>query len=252
MPIKYDIKNKTALVTGANRGIGKVITETFLQKGAKKVYAAVRNPDTVLSLIERYGKRVEAINIDLEKPETIIAASQRTADVEVVVNNAGVNTRSTPLDKDAIDSLNYEMEINVNGLIRMAQAFSPILKKNGGGVFIQINSVASIKNFVPIATYSASKAAAYSITQALRNLLDEQGTFVMSVHPGPIATDMLATVPEILEIAEPPKIVADNIMAALNNGDFHVFPDRMAKEIEEAYQSFAENSIEANILDNKY
>ncbi len=65
MPIKYDIKNKTALVTGANRGIGKVITEIFLQKGAKKVYAAVRNPDTALPLIEQYGERVEAINIEL-------------------------------------------------------------------------------------------------------------------------------------------------------------------------------------------
>ena len=250
MPIKYDIKNKTALVTGANRGIGKVITETFLQKGAKKVYAAVRNPDTALPLIEQYGERVEAINIDLEKPETIITASQQAEDVEVVVNNAGVNTRSTPLDTDAIDSLNFEMEINVNGLIRMAQAFAPVLKRNGGGVFIQINSVASVKSFVPIATYSASKAAAYSITQALRDLLDEQGTFVMSVHPGPIATDMIATVPGMLEIADPPSIVADNIIAALNSGDFHVFPDKMARQIKEAYQSFAENTIEMNILDN--
>ena len=251
MPIKYDIENKTVLVTGANRGIGKVITETFLEKGAKKIYVAVRNLDTALSLIEQYGKRVEAINIDLERPETIIAASQRAGDVEVVVNNAGVNTRSTPLDKDAVDSLNYEMEINVNGLIRMAQAFSPVLKKNGGGVFIQINSVASIKNFVPIATYSASKAAAYSITQALRDMLDKQGTFVMSVHPGPIATDMIANVPEVLEIAESPQVVADNIIAALSSGDFHVFPDRMAREMKKAYQNFAENIIEANISDNK-
>jgi short-subunit dehydrogenase len=251
MPIRFDIENKTVLVTGANRGIGKVITETFLEKGAKKIYVAVRNLDTALSLIEQYGKRVEAINIDLERPETIIAASQRAGDVEVVVNNAGVNTRSTPLDKDAVDSLNYEMEINVNGLIRMAQAFSPVLKKNGGGVFIQINSVASIKNFVPIATYSASKAAAYSITQALRDVLDKQGTFVMSVHPGPIATDMIANVPEALEIAESPQVVADNIIAALNSGDFHVFPDRMAREMKKAYQNFAENIIEANISDNK-
>jgi short-subunit dehydrogenase len=132
----------------------------------------------------------------------------------------------------------------------MAQAFAPILKKNGGGAFIQINSVASIKNIVSIATYSASKAAAYSITQALRDQLDEQGTFVMSVHPGPIATDMIAAAPGMLEIAEPPSIVADNIVTALNNGDFHVFPDKVARQIKEAYQSFAESTIEANILEN--
>tara|TARA_B100000686_G_scaffold57111_1_gene61318 strand:+ start:9719 stop:10465 length:747 start_codon:yes stop_codon:yes gene_type:complete len=248
MPIRYEIKNKIALITGANRGIGKKITETFLQKGANKVYAAVRNTDTVIPLIEQYGKRVEAINIDLEKPETIIEASHRVKDVEVVVNNAGVNTRSTPLDNCAIDSLNYELEINVNGLIRMAQSFSPALKENGGGVFIQINSIASIKNFVPIATYSASKAAAYSITQSLREMLNEQGTFVMSVHPGPIATDMIADAPDIIKIAESPQVVADSIIAGLNNGDFHVFPDKMAREIKESYQNFSENIIETKIL----
>jgi len=201
MSIRYKIKNKIALITGANRGIGRKITETFLKNGANKVYAAVRNKNSVLPLIKQYGKRIEAINIDLEKPETIITASEQAQDVEIVVNNAGVNTRSSPIDNNAIDSLNYELEINVNGLIRMAKSFAPILKKNGGGVFIQINSVASIKSFVPIATYSASKAASYSITQSLRDILNKQGTFVMSVHPGPIATDMIANAPDILKIA---------------------------------------------------
>lgn len=248
MNVKYDIKNKTALVTGANRGIGKAIVKTFLEKGAKKVYAAVRNLDSAASLVEQYGERVEAIYIDLAKPETITAAAQQTKDVEVVVNNAGVNQRSTPLDKDALNSLNFEMDINVGGLIRMVQAFAPILKTNSGGAFIQLNSVASIKSFVPIATYSASKAAAYSITQALRDQLSEQGTVVISVHPGPIATDMIAA-SGMMEMAEPPSIVANGIVAALHSGDFHVFPDKMAKQIEGAYQNFAENIIEANIME---
>ncbi len=248
MNVKYDIKNKTALVTGANRGIGKAIVKTFLEKEAKKVYAAVRNLDSAASLVEQYGERVEAIYIDLAKPETITAAAQQTKDVEVVVNNAGVNERSTPLDKDALNSLNFEMDINVVGLIRMVQAFAPILKTNSGGAFIQLNSVASIKSFVPIATYSASKAAAYSITQALRDQLSEQGTVVISVHPGPIATDMIAA-SGMMEMAEPPSIVANGIVAALHSGDFHVFPDKMAKQIEGAYQNFAENIIEANIME---
>lgn len=250
MPIKYDIKNKTVLVTGANRGIGKVITETFLKNGATKVYAAVRNPDTAVPLVEKYGERVEAINLNLEKPETIIKASQLTEDVQVIVNNAGVNTRSTVLDTNAIKSIDFELEVNVKGLIRMAQAFAPVLKKNGGGVFIQINSVASVKSIVPIATYSASKAAAYSITQALREQLNEQGTFVMSVHPGPIATDMIAAAPGMLEIADSPEVVAVSILTALNKGAFHVFPDKMAREVKKAYQNFAEEIIEVNIPDN--
>jgi len=246
--MNFDIENKTALVTGANRGIGKSILESFLEKGASKVYAGVRTLSTADPLIEKYGDRVEAIQIDLAKPETITAAAEQATDVEVVVNNAGVLKNATPLDIDAIDALNFEMEMNVGGLIRMAQAFAPVLKNNGGGAFIQLNSVASIKNFLPFSTYSASKAAAYSITQGLKDQLSDQGTVVISVHPGPIATDM-ADNAGLTEMAEPPSIVADGIVSALNNGDFHVFPDSMAKQIEGEYHNYAENIVEANIME---
>jgi NAD(P)-dependent dehydrogenase (short-subunit alcohol dehydrogenase family) len=248
MATSYDIKDKTILVTGANRGIGKAIVETFLDKaGAKKVYLAVRNIDSAKSLSNKYGDRVEAILIDLEKPETIKQAVQHAADVEVVVNNAGVLKTSTPLDVNALDSMAYEMDINVSGLIRMAQAYAPVLKNNGGGALIQLNSLASIKCFAPFATYSASKAAAYSITQALRDLLKEQGTIVLSVHPGPIATDM-ANDAGISEIAEPASLVAESILEALGKGEFHAFPDSMAKQFESAYQGFAENIVNADLL----
>ena len=248
MTRKYSIQNKTVLITGANRGIGKVIAETFLKNGAAKVYAAVRNLDSAKPLMDQYGDRVEAIQIDLEKPKTIIDAAKQASDVEVVVNNAGVLKMSTPLDAIALESLNYEMDMNVGGLIRMAQAFAPVLKLNGGGAFIQLNSVASLKNFVPITTYSASKAAAYSITQGLRDLLSEQGTIVMSVHPGPIATDM-ANDAGFGELAESPSLVAESIITALKNGSFHVFPDSMAKQIEGEYHNFAENIVEANLME---
>ena len=154
---------------------------------------------------------------------------------------------STPLDTNALDSMTYEMDMNVSGLVRMAQAFAPVLKNNGGGALIQLNSLASMKCFAPFATYSTSKAAAYSITQALRDLLKEQGTKVVSVHPGPIATDM-ADAAGISEIAEPPSVVADSILEALNKGDFHAFPDSMAKQFEIAYQGFAENVVNADLL----
>ncbi len=248
MTTSYDIKDKIALVTGANRGIGKVIVETFLDKaGVKKVYAAVRNLDSAKALTDRYGDRVEAIRVDLEDPATILQAAQLAVDVDVVVNNAGVLKISTPLDANALASMAYEMDINVSGLVRMAQAFAPVLKKNGGGALIQLNSVASMKSFASFATYSASKAAAYSITQALRDLLKEQGTTVVSVHPGPIATDM-ATDAGIGEIAEPASLVADSILSALENGEFHAFPDSMAKQFENEYQEFANKIVNANLL----
>ena len=248
MTMSIDIKGKTALVTGANRGIGKVIVEKFLEQGAAKVYAAVRNLESAQSLVDQYGDRVQAIQIDLEKPDTITQAAKLATDTEVVVNNAGVLKVATPLDAEAVDTMNYEMNINVAGLMRMAQAFAPVLKNNGGGAFVQLNSVASMKNFAAFATYSASKAAAYSITQGLRELLSEQGTQVMSVHPGPIATDMIDQA-GLRDISEPPSLVADSIVDGLRTGEFHVFPDSMAKQIEGVYHNFAENVVEANLME---
>lgn len=242
----YDISNKTILVTGANRGIGKVLVETFIERGAAKVYAAVRKLETASPLVEKYGDKVVPIQIDLANPESITTAAQTASDVQVVVANAGAFKGTTPLASDAIASLEFEIDINVYGLIRMAQAFAPVLKANGGGVFAQLNSVVSMKTFSNFGTYSASKAAAYSITQALRELLSEQGTIVLSVHPGPIATDM-GDEAGLTEIAEPPTLVAEAIIEALENGDFHVFPGTMAKQIGAAYQSFAANVVEVNM-----
>jgi len=245
----FDVKNKVALVTGANRGIGKAIVESLIEKGGvKKVYAAVRDLSSAQALVDQYGDQVKTIQIDLDKPETISQAAKIASDVEIVVNNAGILKNATPLDENALDTLSYEMNVNVHGLVRMAQSFSPILKANGGGALIQLNSVASIKNFLPFSTYSASKAAAYSITQGLRDQLQEQGTVVVSVHPGPIATDM-ATDAGIDEIAEPPSLVADSILHALEKGEFHAFPDSFAKQVESAYQGFAENIVNVNLLE---
>lgn len=244
--MSYDIQNKTVLVTGANRGIGKAIVESFIEQGAAKVYAAVRSLDSAAPLVEKYGDKVIPIHIDLANPQSITDAAQTASDVDIVVNNAGVLKTSTPLEEGAIDSIKFEMNINVYGLIHMAQAFAPVLKVNGGGVFAQLNSVVSMKTFSNFATYSASKAASYSITQALRELLRDQGTIVLSVHPGPIATDMGAAA-GLTEIAEPPSLVADGIINALQTGEFHVFPDTMARQIGAAYQSFAESVVEAEL-----
>lgn len=240
----FDIKGKTALVTGANRGIGKALAETLLDRGAAKVYGAVRNPDSLREMVAVYGDRLVPLELDLTKPETVEAAANRASDVELVVNNAGVLRISTPLADDAIDDMKFELDANVFGLMRIAQAFAPVLKANGGGALVQLNSVASLKCFEPFATYSASKAAAYSITQALRTLLAKQGTLVVSIHPGPIATDM-GDAAGFGDIAEPPRIVADAMLSALADEEFHVFPDSMAKQVGQAYQSFAKSVVEA-------
>jgi short-subunit dehydrogenase len=244
----HSVKDRVVLVTGANRGIGKSIVEEFLRKGVRKIYATARNPASLKSLSDAYAGRLVAMRIDLNDPDSIKAAAKQASDVEIVVNNAGVLYIANPLASHAVTAMQDEMEVNVYGLMRVAQAFAPILKTNGGGALVQLNSVASMKNFADFATYSASKAASYSITQGLRDILREQGTQVVSVHPGPIATDMAANA-GLGEFAEPAELVSKAIIEALESSEFHVFPDSMAKQIGAAYHDFASNIVEANMMD---
>ncbi len=238
------VQDKVVLITGANRGIGRAILEGAIQQGAKKVYAAVRQLDRATTLLDEFGDRVVPVYIDMQDAKSIRDLAAIATDVEVLINNAGVLTTEGPLSDVAVQSLQHEINTNVFGLIHLAQAFAPVLKANGGGVLIQVNSLVSLRAYAGFATYSASKAAAYSITQSLRDVLATQGTRVISVHPGPIATDM-GKAAGLDAIAEPPSLVADTIWDAMRAGRVHAYPDTMAKQIGAAYQFFAENVVEA-------
>jgi NAD(P)-dependent dehydrogenase (short-subunit alcohol dehydrogenase family) len=241
------LDNSIILITGANRGIGKAMLTAFLAAGAAKVYAGARDPAGLDPMVAEHGERVVPLRIDVTEPSSVQAAATTASDVQVVVNNAGVLAVASPLEAGAKEALDREMAVNVHGLLHMAQAFAPVLKANGGGVFVQMNSVASMKNFAGFSTYSASKAAAYSITQGLRELLGAQGTRVLSVHPGPIATDMAVSA-GLDGIAEPAELVPQAILAALAAGEFHVYPDSMAQQIGGAYAGFARDIVEADLM----
>jgi len=242
--MSYDIQGKTALITGANRGIGKATVDSFFKHGVTKIYAGVRDIKKADPLVDEYDGKIVPLEIDYTKPATIASAAETASDVDIVVSNAGVLIGSPIFADDVIEQFEKEVEINVYGLIRMAKAFAPVLKANGGGAFVQLNSIASLKSFPDFATYPASKAASYSFTQALRPIFAEQGTALLSVHPGPIDTDMAKSA-GLQDMADPVTVVSEGIVEALKAGDFHLFPDTMAKDFEKAYHTFAEAVVEA-------
>ena len=242
--MSYDIENKVALITGANRGIGKAIVESFMKHGVAKIYAGVRSETKAAELIEEFGEKITPITVDYSDASTITQAAKTAADVDIVVSNAGILEKAPAISEKVFESFERELEINVYGLLRMAHAFAPVLKANGGGAFVQLNSIASLASFGEFSSYCASKAAAYSFTQGLKTSFAEQGTVLLSVHPGPIATDM-ATDAGFEDMGDPASMVSEGIVKSLKAGDFHLFPDTMAKDFEKAYAPFAKGIIEA-------
>ena len=240
------IEGAVALVTGANRGIGREIVKSLIGAGASKVYAAVRNVESAAPLVEEHGERIKAVSFDLQNESLIEEAAKAASDTNILVCNAGVLKTATVFSENVYEALAFEMDCNVTGLIRTARAFAPVLKKNGGGALVQLNSVVSVKCFPDFTTYCASKAAAHAVTQALKFQLAEQGTAVHSVHPGPIATDMADEV-GLTEMAEPASVVGEAIIAGLRSGEFHIWPDTMAKQIGAAYESFGKNVVEVEM-----
>ncbi|MEM1356050.1 MAG: SDR family oxidoreductase [Planctomycetota bacterium] len=238
-----DPQGKTVLITGANRGIGLAFAQAFLAAGVAKLYATARKPESVQPLIDKHGDKVIALALDLSDEASVNAAAATASDVDIIVNNGGVLTHGDYTGDDVYKNLDFEIDVNVKGLIRIARAFAPVLKANGGGALATLNSVASIRNFAVFTTYCASKAASYSITQGLHDLLAEQGTEVVSIHPGPIATDMIDGT-GFESDAPPPSVVADALIDSLKAGEFHCFPDEFAKQFWAGYESFGNSVVE--------
>ncbi len=242
--MSVEIQGKVALVTGANRGIGKAIVESFIEHGASKVYLAVRDPESTQDLESEYGDKVVSIQADVSDTKSIKHLATQATDVDIVVNNAGVLVPANPLSDNIEEALQKELDVNVLGLVRVANAFTDALQNNGGAL-VQLNSVASIKNFTEFSSYSASKAASYSITQGLQEKFLDKGIHVLSVHPGPIGTDMGEQAG--FEVSDPASVVSEGIVSALAAGDFHLFPDTVAKHFETAYQGYSDAMITAEI-----
>jgi NAD(P)-dependent dehydrogenase (short-subunit alcohol dehydrogenase family) len=210
-----NLDGAAALVTGANRGLGAAIAQAFVDAGAK-VYGAARDTATITN------QDVIPVLLDVTNPNDIASAARTCRDVSIVINNAGIGRATASLAPSAVDAARAELETNYFGSLQMAQAFAPVLRDNGGGALVNVLSVLSFVSMPQAATYSASKAAAWSLTNSLRMELRRQGTLVVAVHAGFIDTDMAAGVdaPKIS-----PEAVAAQIVAALDADAEEVLAD---------------------------
>lgn len=180
-----DIQGTTALVTGANRGLGRHFAEQLMERGAVRVYAAARDPST----IDLPG--VVKVAVDVTDPASVAAVAALAQDVSLVVNNAGISV-SQPLLAGDLDVMRREMETNHFGMLHMIRAFAPVLAANGGGGLLNVLSAMSWGASPGISGYGASKAAAWSLTNHARIELAGQGTQVTGLYLALTDTAMTA------------------------------------------------------------
>lgn len=220
-----DIKGKTVLVTGANGGIGRALVEALLEKGVAKVYAAARSVAAVVELKHHDTERVVPLRLDVTHAPSVAAIAEQCRDVDLVINNAGVNRCVSLLDLTGMESAREEMEVNYFGTLAMCRAFSPVLAARGGGAIVNICSIIGLVNLPLNGTYCASKAAGHSLLQGLRAELIARNIHVIGAYPGPVDTRM--TSGQEMSKATPDQVAAA-IVAGVENGDEDIFPDSMS------------------------
>jgi NAD(P)-dependent dehydrogenase (short-subunit alcohol dehydrogenase family) len=223
-----DITSSIPVVTGANRGLGRALVDALLERGVNKLYALARDPRAV-----REDARVIAVRCDLLDSASIAAAATRASDATLLINNASTAAFSGPLEADPA-AVRHELTVNYEGLYETVHAFLPALKAADDAHVVNVLSLLSLASTPPMAGYSASKAAAHSLTQALRPVLGADGITVHGVYPAGIDTDMVAGI-------DVPKTAATDVAAGLLDGLAEdaedIFPDPNARAMADVWWS---------------
>jgi NAD(P)-dependent dehydrogenase (short-subunit alcohol dehydrogenase family) len=216
------VAESTALVTGANRGLGLAFAKALVKMGAAKVYAAARNPEAVIL------KGAVPLKLDVTSDEDAVAAARVAGNINLLINNAGIARPGGFLADDAVEAARAQFEVNFAGPLRMARAFAPVLAKNGGGAIINVLSVASWMNGPALATYGASKSAAWALTNGLRIELARQGTQVVALHAAFIDTDLARNIDAP---KSSPEEIAQITLDALERGESEVLADEVTRQV---------------------
>ncbi|GAA2750728.1 MULTISPECIES: SDR family oxidoreductase [Kitasatospora] len=219
-----ELKDAVAVVTGANRGLGRHLAAQLVERGAK-VYAAARRPETV----DLPG--VVPLRLDVTDAESIRAAARIAADATLLVNNAGIST-GTPLIVGSPDAVRLEMEVNFFGPLAVTRAFAPVIESNGGGGVLNVLSVLSWLHPAGLGAYAAAKAAAWALTGAAREELAPRGITVTALHVGYMDTDMAAGVPA--DQKANPAEVAAQALSAVEAGLPEVLADETTRYVKQS------------------
>jgi NAD(P)-dependent dehydrogenase (short-subunit alcohol dehydrogenase family) len=225
------IKDRTVLVTGANRGIGKALVEEALRRGAKRVYAGTR------PALAHSDGRVTPLTLDVTSASQIQRAVDEVGTLDVLINNAGIAIYDDLSDLAVIER---HLAVNLLGPLKLTQAFLPLLKRSNGAVVNNL-SVVALAGLPVIPAYSISKAAAFNMTQSLRALLAGQGVTVHAVVLGPIDTDMNRGF-EIPKAS--PESAAQGIFDGLEKNEEDIFPDPVSRSIAEGWRTGVSKALE--------
>ena len=226
-----NIENKTILITGASRGIGRALVDEALRRGAKKVYAGTR------SALQVTHERVMPVTLDVTNPLQIHQAVEQVGSLDVLINNAGIAIYDDLTNFEVIEK---HLAVNCLGLLKVTHAFLPALSRSKGAVINNL-SLAGLAALPVIPSYSISKAAAFNMTQSLRALLAGQGVSVHAAILGPVDTDMNRGF-EIPKAS--PETAAAGIFDGLEKGEDEIFPDPASASIAEAWRAGALKALE--------
>jgi NAD(P)-dependent dehydrogenase (short-subunit alcohol dehydrogenase family) len=222
------LKDAVVFITGANRGLGAAFVRAALEGGARKVYAAARDPASV----RQAG--VQAVQLDVTSASQVAEAARQCRDVTLLINNAGISRPVGALAAGLEDALRAELETNVFGPLALSRALAPTLAANGGGAIVNVLSVLSWITLPGVPGYCISKSAAWSMSNGLRLALRAQGTQVLGLHVGFMDTDMTRGV-------EAPKASPDDVVrqvyAALEAGEQEVCADELSRQVRQGLSS---------------
>lgn len=226
------IADKTVLVTGANRGIGRAMVEEALNRGAKRVYAGTRGPLT------HPDGRVTPLTLDVTSATQIRDAAAQVDALDILVNNAGV---FVPDDLNDRGALERHLAVNLFGVYDVTTAFLPLLERSGEATIVNNVSLMALAPLPITPAYSLSKAAAFSLTQSQRALLAGRGVRVHAVLTGPTDTDMVRG----LDIPKAsPESVARAILDAVDNAEEDIFPDPLSLTLADGWRGGPAKALE--------